>query len=89
MALVGEIESPSSICVIAENKILLKVDTVLDGLIAVFGVYYTCNYCYCPHVSKTLEFLQKHWMKIATPKVSDSVRDLALYMGLRSRPSSV
>ena len=84
MALFGEIEQPKKIQIVCEKQVVMEVDSVLKGLLAVIALYYTCHYCYCPHVSKTLQFLQRYWAKIMVPKVPDSVKELTLYMGIKS-----
>ena len=76
----GDLGDPRKIAVFAEHKVLLEVSTVVEGVAALFVIYYCLNYAYSPHVGKALQYIQRYWLSIRKPDVQDAVKELALYM---------
>ena len=76
----GKMDEPRKVALLSENTPVLEVNLVHQVLIALFGLYYSMNYEYSAHVSKPFQFLQEYWLKIPCRGISDSAKELSLYL---------
>lgn len=50
----------AEVSVVLEKKVIIKADSVIEGLKTAFASYYAFGYAYPAQLSKSLEFLQRY-----------------------------
>nr|CAB3263173.1 uncharacterized protein LOC104265813 [Phallusia mammillata] len=78
LILFGTLVKIQKICLMSEKNIVMQVDSIVQGVVALLSYYYAINYEYCPHVCKALQFVQYFWLEIKKPPIVDSVKELAM-----------